>query len=177
LQAHEERVGHHRVAELCNEPARRDAGEDGEHGEREESKRDEGREEDERRCRQPAQLRPRQEGPDHRSTITEVDLTTAVAGEPGFRPSSSTASRVTIATTRTGSVTRISTWASSPSTFTSRTVPGKRLRALPCCVPSSPRRRATSLALITRRLALSRRVRIRPSRSHRRSVSRLIPSA
>jgi len=46
-----------------------------------------------------------------------------------------------------------------------------------CCAPASPRTRSISFALTTRRLAWSRVVRIRPSRSQRRSVSRLIPSA
>ena len=45
----------------------------------------------------------------HVSTITDVDLTTAVADIPGFSPSSSIASRVTTATIRVGSVTVSST--------------------------------------------------------------------
>ena len=50
-----------------------------------------------------------------------------------------------------------------------------RRRASPS--PSSPRSRSTSAAGTTRRFAASRSTRIFPSRSQRRSVSRLIPSA
>src|SRR5207248_11412700 len=121
--------------------------------------------------------RRRERAGSHASTITEVDLTTAVAAIPGFSPSSSTASRVTTATTRAGSVTVSSTWASRPSTRTSVTVPRGRLRALMWCAPWTPRSRSISSSVTSRRFALSRSVRIRPSRSHRRSVSTLIPSS
>ena len=63
------------------------------------------------------------------STITDVALTAAVAGTPGAKPSSSTASRVTAATIRCGPAS-ISTSAITPSTSTERTTPGNRLRAL-----------------------------------------------
>ena len=49
------------------------------------------------------------EPPRQRSTITDVALMIPVAGCPGFSPSCSIESRVTIATTRAGSVTWIST--------------------------------------------------------------------
>ena len=77
----------------------------------------------------------------HRSTITLVDLTTPAALIPAARPSSSTDSRVTIATTRAGSVTSISTRASSPSTSTDRTIaaePVARRQALRAVVRPEP---------------------------------------
>src|SRR4029453_13929353 len=49
------------------------------------------------------------------STMTEVALTAAIAGTPGARPSSSTASRVTAAVMRCGPAL-ISTMAITPST-------------------------------------------------------------
>src|SRR5262245_54467324 len=57
----------------------------------------------------------------HRSTMIEVALTTAVAESPGSRASSSAASRVITDTILKGPASS-STWASNPSTFTSRTV-------------------------------------------------------
>src|SRR5207244_1194639 len=63
-----------------------------------------------------------------RSTMTEVALTVATASTPSARPSSSTESRVIAAVTRNGPAS-ISTSASTPSTSTDRTTPGKRLRA------------------------------------------------
>src|SRR5205085_5532270 len=69
-------------------------------------------------------------GARHRSTMIDVDFTTAVAGTPRSRPSSATASAVTIAVISTGSVTAICTCASRPSTRTDCTTPGKRFRAL-----------------------------------------------
>src|SRR6476646_9745538 len=110
------------------------------------------------------------------STMTDVDLITATMWLPGLIPSSATESAVTIAVSTAGSVTTISTWAIRPSTFTSRTIPLKRLRALMWRLVSSPRSRSISLAVTIRRLLESRFVLIRPWRSQRRSVSRLIPS-
>src|SRR5262249_25238925 len=108
---------------------------------------------------------------------TLVDLTRAVVGMPGRSRSSSTASRVTTATRRTGSLTTISTCAISPATFTSVTIRWKRLRAETCVPEPSLRSRSISDAGTTRRLALSRWTWIRPALSQRRRVSRLIPSA
>ena len=71
---------------------------------------------------------------DHR----RVDFTTPAALMPGLSPSSSTDSRVTMATTRDGSVTSISTRARSPSTSTDRTTPRKRLRAEIVSSPWAP---------------------------------------
>src|SRR5439155_18763407 len=112
----------------------------------------------------------------HRSTMTEVALTTAAADIPGMSPRLSADSRVITATSRPPFVTSSSTSASRPSIFTSRTTPSRRFRALNV-LRSSPRRRSTSRAATTRRFAESRWTRIRPCRSQRRSVSRLIPSA
>src|SRR5918996_1791717 len=92
----------------------------------------------------------------HRSTITLVDLTIPVALMPAFNPSSSADSRVMMATTRAGSVTSISTFASRPSTSTERTTPRKRFRAESSSEPAAPRRRSISRAGTTRRLAASR---------------------
>ena len=85
--------------------------------------------------------------------------------------------RVTTATSRTGSLTTISTCAISPSTWTSVTTPCRRLRALMCVPEASPRRRSISAAATTRRLLGSRSTFRRPALSQRRRVSRLIPSA
>src|SRR5581483_7844228 len=167
LQRDDDGVGGHGVAELAEELAGRDTDED--RRERQEEERERNRAgEDEARGKEPAA--------DHRSTMTDVDLTIAVAARPGFRSSSSAASRVMIATTRAGAVTSSSTRARNPSISTARTTPLKRLRALSSSVAWS-RRRLTSDAGTTRRFAESRCVRIRPARSQRRSVSRLIPSA
>src|SRR5205814_1469524 len=94
---------------------------------------------------------------------------------PGRSPSSLAESAVTIAVTSTGPGTTICTCARRPSTRTDRTVPGKRFRAL---MPWSwsPRSRSISAAGTNRRFAASRSTLIRPCRSQRRSVSRLIPS-
>src|SRR6266540_1486730 len=129
------------------------------------------------RCRsEDRQLRGSQT-PGHRSTITEVAFTTAVAVTPGFRPRASADSRVITETKRARSVASISICASSPSTLTSWTTPAIRLRALSACLLPPPRRRSTSLTGTARRFAASRSTRIRPCLSQRRSVSRLIPSA
>src|SRR5205823_11229315 len=87
----------------------------------------------------------------HRSSITDVALTIAVAGAPGSSPSSSTASRVTTATTRKGPASS-STCAKRPSVLIWRTVPWNRFRAESSRV-SPPRRRAISPAETMRRLA------------------------
>src|SRR6185312_11374486 len=108
---------------------------------------------------------------------TLVDFTSAVVAMPGFSPISSTASRVTRAVSRTGSLTTISTWAIRPSVLTSVTIPCRRLRALMCDPSPSPRRRSTSAAATSRRFRSSRVTVTRPALSQRRSVSRLIPRA
>src|SRR5207248_10401850 len=108
--------------------------------------------------------RARRERP-HRSSITDVALTIAVAGAPGSRPSSSTASRVTTATTRNGPASS-STCARSPSALIWRTVPRKRLRAESSRV-SPPRRRAISPAVTPPPPAPARPLRIRPAPSQR----------
>ena len=104
-------------------------------------------------------------------------MTTALTLAPGLRSSSSADSRVMMATTRDGPETSTSTFARRPSTVTSATIPARRLRALRVSPPRSPRSRSTSAAGTTRRLEASRSTVMRPARSHRRSVSRLIPSA
>ena len=80
------------------------------------------------------------------------------------------------ATTRADSVVSSSTCASRPSTFTSRTTPWNRLRAESSWCSSSPSSLSTSALDTRRRFAASRSVLIRPPRSQRRRVSRLIPS-
>src|SRR5262249_50164382 len=165
LRSDDDRVDHDPAAELVEELADGDAQED--RRERQEQERErERRGEHEAPGEQPAS--------DHRSTITEVDFTIAVAPAPGFRPSSSAASLVMIATTRAGPLTSISTRARKPSTSTPRTMPRKRLRALRSSGPR-PCRRCTSETGTIRRFAASRYVVIRPVRSHLRRVSRLMP--
>ena len=96
--------------------------------------------------------------------------------EPGLEASSSAASRVMTATTRAGSVTSISTCASSPSTVTSRTTPRKRFRALRCSTwsPPEPRHLGRGDEPPVGRVALGPDA---PARSQRLSVSSEMPSA
>src|SRR5581483_11798055 len=166
LRGHRERVEDDAVVEPREQLAGGDTDEDRQHRQREKRQRERRRRTGEGGEGCASQV----------SIITEVAFTTAAALFPGRRPSSSAASRVMIATTRDGSVTSSSTWASRPSTRTSRTTPRKWLRAL-ICSPAPPFSRAISVAGTSRRLAASRWVRMRPARSQRRSVSRLIPSA
>ena len=68
--------------------------------------------------------------PAQRSTITDVDLRITCASSPARRSSSSTASRVTTATTRADSVVSSTIRARKPSSSTETTRAGSRLRAL-----------------------------------------------
>src|SRR4029079_11128753 len=79
------------------------------------------------------------------STMTLVALTAAVACIPGLRPSSSTASRVIIATMRCGPE-RISTLAATAPFFTAVITPGKGFRALIVVGCGLPRRSLRILA-------------------------------
>src|SRR5437763_9876560 len=74
LQGDDERIARDRIAELADERAGRDSSEDRHHRQRAERERRRG---DDR------------EGGLHRSTITDVALTTPVASTPGSRPSAS----------------------------------------------------------------------------------------
>ena len=95
LERDDERIDGDARSELRHELAERHAEEDRDEREQEKRERESGRTDDARR-RTGA-------GASHRSTITDVDFTIAAAPTPAFSPSSSTASRVMIATTRAGS--------------------------------------------------------------------------
>ena len=117
-----------------------------------------------------------------RSTITEVALTAAVAGTPGASPSSSTASRVTAATTQVRA--RLDLHERHHAVDLDRAHDARRsgcgrserraglVAAAACRRAARPPPRGTS-----RRLRASRVVRSLPARSQRRSVSALTPSA
>ena len=81
------------------------------------------------------------------STITVVALMTAVAESPAFRPSSSAASRVMSETMRYGPQA-MSIWAITSSRRTARTIPARRLRALPPDAARSRSSRASSSELM-----------------------------
>jgi hypothetical protein len=72
---------------------------------------------------------------------------TAVAESPGFRPSWSAASRVMSETMRCGPQA-MSTWAMTSSRRMARTIPARRLRALPPEADRSRSSRASSSELM-----------------------------
>src|SRR5690606_17301106 len=118
------------------------------------------------------------------STTTVVALTTAVASEPGSRPSSSAASRLMRETTRNGPHCS-STCAMTPSAVTSVTSPVNRFRADRPTVESGVGRlrdasswacRASAAPSTTFRPAPSTSAVSAPESSHRRTVSSLTPS-
>ncbi len=111
-----------------------------------------------------------------RSTMTVVALMTAVALTPGFRPSWSALSRDMSDTIR-WLPHASSTCAITLSRLTEITVPVSRLRALVRLVPARSVRSRVSSAAGTNRWPLRRSKVTRPSRSQRRSVSTLTPSA
>ena len=115
--------------------------------------------------------------PDHRSTITEVDLTTAVGRASGLqvellgrlaRDDGHDARRRRDVELDAGEEALDLDRAHDAA----KAVAGAQLLAV-----ERPWSRLTSEARTSRRFAASRCVRIRPARSQRRSVSRLIPSA
>ena len=111
------------------------------------------------------------------STMTLVDLITAVACLPTSRPSSSAASRLISDTTRNSPHT-ISTWAITRSLVMPTTTPCIRLRALE--TRSDPLTEAVSAASLSARSTrwLPRRSNwMVPLASQRRSVSTLTPTA
>src|SRR5256885_4615947 len=112
----------------------------------------------------------------HRSMMTVVDFTTAVASAPGSSASSSAASRDISDTIRYGPQAS-STLAMTPSTSTPTTTPASRLRALEWPAPARARSSPASVSAGRKRWPPSRTNSTPPPRSQRRRVAALTPSA
>src|SRR2546423_14238664 len=100
----------------------------------------------------------------HRSMMTVVDFTTAIASAPGRSSSSSAASRDISETIRYGPQAS-STLAMTPSASTPTTTPARRLRALLCVPCARARRRSASASAGRKGRPPPRPDSMRPARS------------